>query len=203
MRNKILAISLIVLFSWANIQAQTEKGRFIVGAGSAVNVSNSKGDFSETSNPISSITILIKPEVGYFLLDDFSVGVSVSVLGYTSGNSSAHADFLSEFKYFFKGNNIRPYVKANVGYKYIDFAGMFWPKIQMSLSDAQGFAFGGGFGGAFFVRDNFSIDLGLNYLHSNLKRFYSGYISSGTANNNPLKASMDEVKVFVGFSVYL
>jgi opacity protein-like surface antigen len=74
----------------------------------------------------------------------------------------------------------------------------------MSLSDAQGFAFGGGVGGAFFVRDNISVDLSLNYLHSSLKRFYAGYTSSGTVkNNNPLRANMDEIKVFVGFSVYL
>ena len=204
MKHKIIVISLMALFAWTSLQAQTEKGRFILGASGSIDVSNAKGGLSTAPSKTSNTTILIRTRSRIFSTDDFSVGISVSVLGYTSGDSSAHADFLSEVKYFFTGSKIRPFVKANVGYKYKDFAGMYWPKIRMSLSDAQGFAFGGGVGGAFFVRDNISVDLSLNYLHSSLKRFYAGYTSSGTVkNNNPLRANMDEIKVFVGFSVYL
>lgn len=57
---------------------------------------------------------------------------------------------------------------------------------------------------ALFVRNNISIDLGLQYLHSNLKRLSPIYTSSGPQKeDNPLKAKMDDIKVFVGFSVFL
>ena len=202
MKHKIIAISLIALFAVASLQAQTEKGRFIIGAGSSVDVSNAKGGLSTAPSKTSNTTIIIKPEVGYFLLDDFSVGVSVSVEGYAGDAGGAHADLLSEFKYFFKGTSFRPFVKANVGYKYKDFWGLFGQSIP--VSDVQGLAFGGGVGGAFFVRKNISVDLGLNYLHSTLKRVSMPYDQSGPMKEeNPLKANMDEITVFVGFSVYL
>lgn len=103
---------------------------------------------------------------------------------------------------FFKGTNFRPFVKVNAGYKYKDFWGLFGQSVP--VSDVQGFAFGGGAGGAFFVRNNISIDLGLQYLHSNLKRFSVPYSSLGPIKEgNPLKTNMDEVKVYVGFSIYL
>ena len=202
MKYKIIAISLMALFAWANLPAQTEKGRFIIGAGGSVDVSNTKGGLSSVPSKTSNTTIIIKPEVGYFLLDDFSVGISISLEGYTGDAHGAHADLLSEFKYFFKGTHFRPFVKANVGYKYKDFWGLFGQSIP--VSDVQGLAFGGGVGGAFFVRKNISVDLGLNYLHSTLKRVSMPYDQSGPMKEeNPLKANMDEIKVFVGFSVYL
>ena len=202
MKHKIIAISLMMLFAWVNLHAQTEKGRFVIGAGSSVDVSNTKGGLSGAPSKTSNTTIIIKPEVGYFIVDDFSVGLSFSVEGYTGDAGGAHADLLSEFKYFFKGTNFRPFVKVNAGYKYKDFWGLFGQSVP--VSDVQGFAFGGGAGGAFFVRNNISIDLGLQYLHSNLKRFSVPYSSLGPIKEgNPLKTNMDEVKVYVGFSIYL
>ena len=201
MKRKIALFLLMAFFALSILQAQTEKGRFIVGAASSAEVSNTKGGLS-TSSSSSFTTISIKPEVGYFIMDDLSVGISVSVSGNSSGTGNAYADVLSEFRYFFKGTNFRPFVKANAGYKYQDFWGLFGQNAP--VADVHGFAFGGGVGGAFFVRNNVSIDLGLHYLYSNLKRVSAIYTASGPQKeDNPLKAKMNEVKVFIGFSVYL
>lgn len=108
---------------------------------------------------------------------------------------------MSEFKYFFEGTNFRPFVKANVGYKYKDFWSLFGSSVPWS--DAHGLAFGGGVGGAFFVRNNISVDLGLQYLHSIMKSVSSPPPGPYTANLRQFTAKGNDVKVFVGFSVYL
>lgn len=201
MKHIIVSFLLMGCFALSSLQAQTEKGLFIIGAGSSADLSNTHGGLS--ASPSSSVTtISIKPEVAYTIMDDLSVGLSVSVLGYTKGPASAHTILLSEFKYFFKGTNFRPFVKANVGYKYEDLSGAFGQKV--SVNDVHGIAFGGGIGGAFFVRNNISIDLGLDYLHSNLKRVSQLPPTDGVwVEENPLKVKMDDINIFIGFSVYL
>lgn len=215
MKYKIIAISLMTIFAWINLQAQTERGRFIIRATSSIGASKTKGGLSTAPYKTSNTTIIIKPEVGYFLYDNFSVGVSFATKGSGSKlidypNSMIdtsvrvvefYADLLSEFKYFFKGNNLRPYVKANAGYKYKDYAQVFGERAP--VSEVHGLAFGGGIGGAFFVRKNISIDLELDYLHSNLKRLSPIFTTNGPIQeDNPLKNKMDEIKLFVGFSMY-
>lgn len=202
MKNKISTILLMAFVALATLQAQTERGRFIFGGGTSVDVTKNKGGLS-TASETSSTTILIKPEVGYFLFNDFSIGLSAILNGNTGNNSDAgNADFLSEFKYFFKGTNFRPFVKANVGYRMeninVRYAG------KMSTNSLNGLVFGGGVGGAFFVKENISIDLSLQYLHSNLKNAASPTYNYETDQmNKPLNAKMNDIKVLVGFSVYL
>lgn len=112
MKHKIIAISLMMLFAWVNLHAQTEKGRFVIGAGSSVDVSNTKGGLSGAPSKTSNTTIIIKPEVGYFIVDDLSVGLSFSVEGYTGDAGGAHADLLSEFKYFFQRNQLSSFCES-------------------------------------------------------------------------------------------
>ena len=201
MKHKIIAISVMLLFAWASIEAQTERGRFIFGAAGSVEVSNTKGGLSVSLSKTSSTTIVVKPEVGYFLLDDFSVGISLAMYGYPNSIANDYNDLLSEFKYFFQGTNFRPFVKANIGYK--NLTESFRNPTQVGSYSLHGLALGGGVGGAFFVRNNISVDLSLQYLHANLKQVGDPYYDIYTEQKHEFKAKRNDVKVFVGFSVYL
>lgn len=201
MKNKIYTIAFFALFAFAGLHAQTEKGRFLIGGASSVDVANAKGSYSNTSGESTQTTISIKPEVGYFLFDDFSVGLSASLLGYTKGDDGGDVRLLSEFKYFFQGTNFRPFVKANVGYRYKTinlFSGG-----NLMTNEVHGLAFGGGVGGAFFVKNNISIDLGLEYIHANMSQVSPPTYDVNNQHIIKYSAKANDVRLFVGFSLYL
>ncbi|MDO5664687.1 MAG: hypothetical protein Q4G63_05455 [Bacteroidia bacterium] len=201
MKHRIIIVTLITVFALTSLQAQTKQGHFIIGGASSIEVSQTKGGFSTAPSESKVTTISIKPEVGYFLFDNFSVGLSANLLGYTSGSVSGDASLLSEFKYFFQGTNYRPFVKANMGYRYKNLRDIF--SMVMYVNEAHGLAFGGGVGGAFFVRENLSIDLELQYLYSNLKQIGGPYYDFYTDTKKEYVAKANEIKIFVGFSLYL
>lgn len=196
MKNKtFLAILLLSIFTFTSLHAQTEKGRFVIGANTSLDVAHTKGGIS--SAPSSSLTsILFQPNAGYLLLDDFSVGVSIN---YAYDGNRADVSLLSELKYYFPGVKVRPFVKANAGYRNTQRI-VRYPEMFLGF-DVDGLVFGGGVGAAFFVRNNVSIDLGVQYFHSNLdqvgkeRKEYDQRVYS--------KAKIDDVNIFAGFSVYL
>lgn len=201
MKNKILTITFFALFAFATLHAQTEKRRFLIGGAGSIDVSNTKGRYSNNPNESIQTLISIKPEVGYFVTDDFSVGLSASVMGYTRGSNEGDVRLLSEFKYFFQGANFKPFVKVNAGYRYKTIYRIFGENLM--VNDAHGLAFGGGIGGAFFVRNNISIDLGLEYLRANMKQVSPPISDINDPNKIKYSAKANDIKLFIGFSLYL
>tara|TARA_R110002126_G_scaffold277373_2_gene423199 strand:- start:4088 stop:4714 length:627 start_codon:yes stop_codon:yes gene_type:complete len=157
---------------------QTEKGKFYVGANSNLNFSKSKTDIISTSgnnsqgisdtNKFSQLNI--NSEIGYFLLNNLTTGLSIS---YTSTNPEDSDKIIAYTvapfaKYYFLKGRFKPFIRTSYGRGKIkdNFVttivdnGLtgFVNKID---TDIKALNIGGGL--AFFINTNFSLELILNY----------------------------------------
>ncbi len=79
MKKLILSIALLSGVAFTT-QAQTEKGKFIIGGNASYNTSKSDADNAKASHNFS-----IVPNVGYFISDNIAVGTGI---GYQSSKAS-------------------------------------------------------------------------------------------------------------------
>lgn len=191
---------IMMVFAASSLHAQTEKGQFVIGAGTSIDLSK-----TESNAALNTTSLNMKANGGYFIVDNLSVGISGSLkaaYGNANVDGIENTDILSEFRYYFNGTHFRPFVQMNAGYRYARL--VFTSTDYTAINKAHGLALGGGVGGAFFIRDNISIDLGLQYLHANLKRSTIPYGMNGPIQEEkPFKAVMDDLKLSIGFSMYL
>ncbi|MCH7402437.1 outer membrane beta-barrel protein [Belliella kenyensis] len=124
----------VLLCCGFTIKAQTEKGRFLLGAGTTVGLgevsgpmtigfSSSKFELADGSTgEIKSSNIYLSPKVGYFVLDNLALGLDLA-LSFGNGKTT-QAAIETESKsnlfaagpfarYYFPGEKIRPYAEAN------------------------------------------------------------------------------------------
>lgn len=180
---KKFGISCFFLFVSFLTHAQTEKGRFLVGAGTNVGLSGSSGmmnlSFSRQktfiddglSSQTNSNNIFIAPKAGYFIFDHLVAGLDMAV-GWGSGTSSIFG--LSEnldsksslfgigpfVRYYFPSGKVLPFAEVNTlfGNRNIEIAGVAGSESQVTFTNI-----GGGIGLAFLLGKRSSIDLLLNY----------------------------------------
>jgi len=168
-------------------QAQTEKGRWTVGA--------QVGDFgySGSSEPVKSrsFSASLSPSVGYFVAKNLAVGASLPVsyaydsYNFTGTGRSETDGFsvgLSPFARYYVGSaNLRPFVDASIGFQ------QFWisstrfgaPEAQRSNYNVTNYQVGGG--AAYFINNTASLDASLNYTNG---LGGSGFRQRGRANLN-------------------
>lgn len=83
MKKLILSIALLSGVAFTT-EAQTEKGKFIVGGNASYNTSKLDADNAKASHNFS-----IVPNVGYFVSDNFAVGTGI---GYQSSKASSESN---------------------------------------------------------------------------------------------------------------
>lgn len=195
MKHKIIfAIAIIIMIAYTDIFAQTEKGSFILGGNTSFAITQNN---SETSGEKTKVTnIILQPYVGYFLFDKFTAGLSVDY-DYDSSIKNADMSILSDFRYYFNNSNVKLFMKLNAGYSNQLLQLGYYPSPAAYKSTAHGLKLGAGAGVAIFFKDNMSIDITGQYFYSNLKRMYGG------TDNERIKQKIDELRLFIGFSVYL
>ncbi|HBG39830.1 MAG TPA: hypothetical protein DDZ96_08505 [Porphyromonadaceae bacterium] len=199
MKSKIFIVLLMTLILSATLSAQTEKGQWIIGGNASLDVTYTEGGLSNQSGKSGYTVLNITPEAGYFVFDNFSAGLSGNY-AYRWDFESEDMTLLSQFKYYLSQSNCRPFVKANVGYRYASIYGN--DGSLFNSKDMGGVVFGGGIGCAFFVSRTISIDLGVQYLHSHLTQMGNTY-DLETDRTFDFTANKNDVNVFVGFSLYL
>ena len=185
----ILSFFFLICFS---VHAQTEKGRFLVGAGTNVGLSEPSGmmnlSFSRQKtfidDDLSSQTnynnLFIAPKAGYFIVDNLVAGLDMA-LGWGNGTTSIdgasqNSDINTSLfgfgpfvRYYFSSGKVLPFAEVNTlfGSRNIEFTGAFTSENQQTFTNI-----GGGVGLAFLLGNRSSIDLVLNY-NSNRINFES------------------------------
>lgn len=194
----ILAIAIIMTIACSNTFAQTEKGNFILGGNTSFTITHNNVETLDEKEKITNI--MLQPYAGYFIFNKFSAGLSVDY-DYSSTIKIADVSVLTDFRYYFTNSSVKPFVKLNAGYsnQFLD-AGYYPHEFRAS---AHGLKVGAGAGVAIFIKDNMSIDITGQYFYSNLKRVGGGTYGDLYDTSRNFKAKVDELRLFIGFSVYL
>ena len=200
MKYRLITVLLATLWMSGSLWAQTEKGAWVVGGNASMNVGYAKDKVNQPSGKSDNIVLGIIPEVGYFVFDNISAGLSGSYRSSLNTIADDEITLLAQVKYYFSQSACRPFAKANVGFQastVFDDTGTY-----LNSKSVNGLAFGGGVGCAFFIRERISIDLGLHYLHSNLKQTGNTY-DLDSDQYYDFTVRKNEINVFIGFSFYL
>lgn len=193
MKKNLLLLTLVLGFNFA-VNAQTEKGKWLVSGASNIGFNSVSTKYK--ANGMSADgpkvnTFNISPAVGYFVVDNLSIGLS---LGYTNTStkdeddeklSSSTFTVLPAATYFFtKNTSVKPYLAAGAGYA-------SYKQAYGAISESNGgFAWEVNGGLAYFINPKIGINLGLGYGQVSIEE--SGF----TMNANTFGAK-------VGFSLFL
>lgn len=167
---KSIAILFILIMGGTLAQAQTEKGRWTVGAQVGSLSYSSSGEPYKTRN----FSLSLSPSVGYFVAKNLAVGTSLPVSYLTYGStlqgSSARSKLnatslgLGPFiRYYIGSAKLRPFANASYTYSY------FWQNStdasmgQESKSHFNYSSYTVGVGAAYFINNTVSLDASLNY----------------------------------------
>lgn len=166
---KTIMIAVIASLYFFTASAQTEKGRFALSGKTDMSLMFEKTTFkvdSVSGGKQSSKAFNANLGAAYFVADNLAIGVSGSfqykrvddeAFGYLQNYV---AGVMPSVTYFFplKGN-LKPNISAGAGY--------LW--FFTSELDAEGLSLNIAPGASYFVNRNISLDLGVQYAHSNLK----------------------------------
>ncbi len=171
---KKLLLSLVAVSALAfTTQAQTEKGKIIVGGNAAFSTSKSDADGAK-----SNTSFKIVPSVGYFVSDNIAVGTGV---GYSYdkqiGESQNQAFVVSPFGRYYANlsESFKFFGQLSVPMEFgtekaVDAAGKVGDKVGSSTN--IGVALSPGF--AFFPTKRIGIEFGINGLSYNNSRIENG-----------------------------
>jgi len=191
---KKLLLLLVIAFCVINLSAQTKKGTFYLGGSSAFNASFKSISYGEDANNDIDITqISIIPSVGWFIAKDFLLGVEFMYIndktekGNNYESKTTTLGIMPTLRYYIPSkNNLRLFLQAGYG----------WHKLKGEYSnDTDGILLGFGGGFAYFIKDNISFDLGVDYLKAKRDNI-SGY---GYDNSDLTEST---VNIRLGISVY-
>jgi len=193
MKKILLLLTLVVSLSFA-VNAQTEKGKWLVSGSTNVGFNSVSTKYKNNGMSVDGAkvnTFNVSPSVGYFVVDNLSIGLGVDYN--TSSTKDEIGDKISSSTftvmpmatYFFtKNTTIKPYLGAGAGYA------SYEQKIGSIAQTNNGFAWGVEGGLAYFVSPKIALDLGLGYGQVSVKE------SGITVNANTFGAK-------VGFSLFL
>jgi outer membrane protein len=202
MKQKLILLSiLITIFTFA-VSAQTEKGSISIsgrssfeGAYFSNRIKGANINISDRyAMSVDGYSITITPSIGYFVIDNLSVGAQSS-FSITDGDYQSKTSqfvLMPTVAYYFPTKGpVKPFVAIGAGYTNIS--------MELSLQGSNvdnmsfgGFAFAGGAGAAFFVRNNISIDLMLEYAE----------VSAKYSKDSSYKYSTKGLGGSIGFSFY-
>lgn len=138
---KKLVIVMLCLFTAASLKAQTESGNIFVGGGFGINNNKTETvDGNATVGYNRSTTISVRPQVGFFIADNFAIGASV-----------VYSNNVNE--------NIDEDLNKNNDLQFSPFARYYIPMTEQFSIYGQG-AFGIGFRNSEIVVNNTTTDTG-------------------------------------------
>jgi len=176
----MLLTAAIAVFGFI-VNAQTEKGQWVIGGNSSISFTSTKTNFEfdgeEVGDEIDSSIFTVTPSVGYFVMDNLSVGMDVGLQFTKSGDVKTSTTSLipNAVYYFDGGDKLKPFVGLGVGLA------------SLSQGDEDEQKFSGlllrGTGGlAYFINDSISLNFVVQYINTNQKNKANEDIVS--KNNN-------------------
>lgn len=176
---KLLLVGALALF--AAVNAQTEKGNWMVSGKSEIAFNSTNAKVKYDGNEISETktsTFTFTPAASYFVINNLAFGLGLSYNHSKTGDSKSDTfTVIPQATYFFPvAGEVKPYVEAGVGYA--------TNKTTEGSEDYKlnGLAYGFGGGVAYFVTPNVAFNLGLNYTAANLKYSEDKDLESNTNN---------------------
>lgn len=168
---------LVVLISTFATNAQTEKGKLLLGGDSQLDLSFSSYRLKSNngkSDPIKSVSYGFAPQVGVFILDGFVVGGELPFSYSSYKSSNGDKDIYKSVRvapftrYYFGSNKIKPYLHGNIGFgSRIGTYENEGDEIYRTTYGLFGYKVEGGI--AVFLNDKVAIDIGLGYNSESLK----------------------------------
>lgn len=199
MKTKAIIITLIFTFFLSGIAAQTEKGRFLIGANSSLTFASVKGE-ALGINTEKIKTVKVMPSASYFVFDNLSAGLAMEY-DYQSTNNGASVSVLTDFRYYLTKSVVRPYIKANIGYINTNKE-ILGHQYEYDAS-LHGMRVGGGLGLAFFLSNSISLDLTGYYYLNKLNDLGDGYFDKTNNTSYKVKTTTQALNVYVGLSWYI
>lgn len=190
----------LMLMSVSAILAQTEKGRWTVGA--------QVGNVSYASRGTErSLSVLLSPSVGVFAARNFLLGLSLPVV-YSQYRSTVVSTYessntqlgVSPFaRIYFGSAKLRPFVNASVGYNH-QWTSFLSPGSSTGrpVKDDSGFiGYSLSAGGAYFINNTISLDASLGYAGGDTNNLnIADFFNSGTTQAKSFGLS-------IGFRLFL
>lgn len=187
---------LLVTVSLSISTAQTEKGRWTVGA--------QVGDINYSRNPSSyrsrTFRVSLSPSAGYFVADNFVVGLTLPVdyshyqVSVVPNSALNFAEVISTqvglapFARLYIGKaKLRPFVDASVGYSQQWFSSTNFNSSQETRLTGRALNYSASAGVAYFINRSLSLDASLRYSGGdqlNQTGFASDYSQPGTFGLN-------------------
>jgi outer membrane protein len=217
MKKSTFSLVLCTLAILTTLQAQTEKGSWLIGSttqltgglsgvGIGFGTITQRSSFTNDEDKVNTFSFNINPVAGYFVAKDFAVGLSVNY-GYGRSTFDQGADEKSIFSAFGVSPFARYYFSS--GAKFRPFAALSGSFTRSNTTLTLGanddsdrsyniYGFDLGAGGAFFLSNKVSLDLFVNY------GFRSGTSETSILGRNvSLKDTQSNLGIGVGFSIFL
>lgn len=203
-----LVFSILLLLAQLPLRAQTEKGRFTIGAQIAnLTYQNQNGG--------RTISASINPSIGYFVADGLVVGsgIPVSIANGKSTNDNSYNQFKSNsfaiglapfVRYYFGRNKFKPYL--GVAYSYSKLTTNSSHNDQTGPYSYEGKGKATSFiptiGLAYFVSPNLGLTIGLNYNwnHQDQTLNYSTSTGPSTVTGD---SDTKSVSLGIGFQLFI
>ncbi|KMQ72720.1 OmpW family outer membrane protein [Chryseobacterium koreense] len=199
---KLFLVGALALF--ASMNAQMEKGSWIVSGKTGVGFNSATSKYSANGQSIDGPKVTsfsITPGVGYFVINNLAVGVDLS---YTSTKTTFkdssiginYEDKQSMFAilpnatyYFATANKLKPYLGAGIGYgsaTSIDF-------YNDQETTKGGLLWGAKGGMVYLLNSNVGLDLGVAY---------NSFTTNETVESTKVKTTIDTFGVNAGVSLF-
>ena len=186
MKKLFIVLVAICLASASSLQAQTEKGRTLLGVSSrfsffyldkgpdimsfSFSSQKYKSDSYDDDDPDKMTCINVSPQFGYFIVDNFALGIDFSLASWIikyggSDNSETYTLFSAGpfLRYYFQANNVRPFLEG-----YAVFGNAIMKDSGDKYTSAIS-AYGGGAGLAIPIGEKAAFDIVLGYNSSKIK----------------------------------
>lgn len=202
--NKALVLVIALILGISNVFAQTQKGTFLLGAGTNFDLSFLSSQVSTESydsDKVKNNSFEFTPRVGYFLLNNFVVGIDFVISNASQkedgdvykSNTFAAGPFA---RIYIGQKNIKPFIHGGLGFgknteEYnSSYAGYPDDKVK---SDLITYDVGGGV--SFFLSPKVSLELAIAYGNATSK--YKTYY------NEDAKNKITGIDSSIGFSIHL
>ncbi len=199
MKAKFITTILMCIIALAVVEAQTEKGKLLIGANTSLSISNVDGGVTGAEDTEKITSVKLQPNISYFIFDNFSAGIA-GIYDYQTTYDGADVTIMTDFRYYFTDSRVKPFAKINAGYRNRDMQ-IIGTHYRYDTS-AHGLILGGGLGLAFFLNNNISLDITGQYFLTKLNDMGDGYRKDGDTNSYKIKTTTQDLRLFVGMSFY-
>lgn len=196
MIKNLLFTCLVILAGVLITQAQTEKGKFLLGGSTNLAFSSDKYQWDEEDQSEKSTDIDLMPQVGYFIANGLAIGLEFPFSHSWSDDEKSTSIGCGPFaKYYFGKSQFKPFLLTGTEFnketsKYTYSSG------EVSESTDRSFLWKAGGGIGIFITKNLSVDLSLLYVHEE-------YRWKSETDEPYSKSTSKGLDVEVGFAVIL